>query len=113
MYVYTFEDFGSSGFTEITAITIHRIFFQASRDSRALKMVDHGVTKISTPSTGSGLFLPFGGDLEQILGQIVSLRVKTLSNINLVASRHIKREKSSHPVDERHSKASLLIKLNN
>ena len=36
-------------------------------------------------STGSGLFVPFGHDLEQILGQIVSIRVKTLNNPNLVA----------------------------
>ena len=36
-------------------------------------------------STRSGLFVPFGRDLEQNLGQIVSLRVKTLYNPNLVA----------------------------
>ena len=64
MYVYTLEDFGSSGFTEITAITIHRIFYQASRDSRALKMVDHGVTKISLPPSlylwfSEVVFFPF------------------------------------------------------
>ena len=35
-------------------------------------------------------------------GQIVSTRVKTLSNSNLVASRHIKREKISLPVDVRY-----------
>ena len=57
---------------------------------------------------GSGLFVPFDRDLEQILGQIVSIRVKTLSNKNLVASWHIKREKSSLPVDVRRSKTSLL-----
>ena len=44
-------------------------------------------------STGSRLFVPFGRDLEQLLGQIISIRVKTPSNTNLVASRHIKREK--------------------
>ena len=43
-------------------------------------------------------------DFEQIFGQIVSIRVKTLSNTNLVASRHIKREKRSLPVDFRRSK---------
>ena len=64
MYVYTLEDFGSSGFTEITAITIHRIFYQASRDSRALKMIDHGVTKISLPPSlylwfSEVVFFPF------------------------------------------------------
>ena len=63
-------------------------------------------------STGNGLFTLFGSDFEQILGQIVSLRVKTLSNINLVASRHIKRDKSSPPVDVRCLK-TLLLKLPN
>ena len=72
MYVYTLEDFGSSGFTEITAITIHRIFFQASRNSRTLKiMVDHGVTKISLPPPPPPppLFIPmiFGGCVFHIL----------------------------------------------
>ena len=33
-------------------------------------------------------------DFEQIWGQIVSLRVKTLSNINLVVPRHIKKKKA-------------------
>ena len=37
---------------------------------------------------------PSTRDLEQILGQIVTVRVKTLSNKNLVASWHTKREKS-------------------
>lgn len=47
---------------------------------------------------------------KQILGKIVSLRIKTHSNTNLVASRHIKREKGSRPVDVRRSqlKTSLL-----
>ena len=40
--------------------------------------------------------------------QIVSIRVKKLSNTNLVASRHIKREKGSLPVDVRRSKTLLL-----
>ena len=51
------------------------------------------------------LTFPFGRDLEQILGQIVFIRVKTLRNTNLVASRHIKEKKR---VDVRRSKASLL-----
>ena len=54
------------------------------------------------------LFALLSRDFEQILGQIVSLRVRTLSNTNLVASRHIKREKGSLPVDVRRSKTSLL-----
>ena len=35
----------------------------------------------------------------QMFGPIVSIRVKTLSKTRLVASRHIKREKVSLPVD--------------
>ena len=51
-------------------------------------------------STGSGLF-------QQVLGQTVSVNVKTPYNTNL-ASKHIKRETGSLPVDVRQSKASLL-----
>ena len=59
-------------------------------------------------STGSCFFFaPLSRDFEQIFGQIVSIRVKTLSNTNLVASRHIKKEKRSLPVDMRRSKTSL------
>ena len=59
-------------------------------------------------STGSRVFALFGRDFEQILGHMVSLRIKTLSNTNVVASKHIKREKGSLPVDVRGSKTSLL-----
>ena len=59
-------------------------------------------------STRSSLFEFYGRDFEQILGQIVSVRVKTLSNINLVASRHINREKGSLPIEVRPSKTSRL-----
>ena len=52
-------------------------------------------------STGSGVFALFGCDFEQILGQIVSIRVKTLGYTNLAASRHIKREEGSLSVDVR------------
>ena len=52
----------------------------------------------------SELFALFNRDFEQILGQNLSLRVKTLSNTNLVAQRYIKREKRSLPVDVRRSK---------
>ena len=56
-------------------------------------------------STASGLFLKlFVRDFEQILGQIDSIRIKALSNTNLAAPRHIKREKCSLPVDVRSSK---------
>ena len=51
-------------------------------------------------------------DFEQTFGQIVSLRVKTISHTNMVASRYIKKGKSSLPVDVRRSK-TLLLKLPN
>ena len=59
-------------------------------------------------STGNGLFALLSRDFEQIFGQIVSVRFKTLGNTNMVASRLIKREKGSLPVDVRRSKTSLL-----
>ena len=59
-------------------------------------------------SAGSGLFALLSRDFEQTFGQIVSKIVKTLSNTNLVALRHTKREKGSLPVDVRQSKTSLL-----
>ena len=40
-------------------------------------------------------------DFEQMFGQIFSIRVKTLSNKNLLASRHIITEKGPLPVDAR------------
>ena len=40
-------------------------------------------------STGIGLFAFLSRDFEQIFGQIVSIRVNTLINKNLVPSRHI------------------------
>ena len=45
-------------------------------------------------STGSGLLELLSRDFEQIWEQIVSLRVKTLSNTNLVVQRHIKKKKA-------------------
>ena len=59
-------------------------------------------------STGSCFFVPLSRDFEQMFGQIDSIRVKTLSNRNLVASMHTKREKRPLPVDVRRSKTSLL-----
>ena len=61
-------------------------------------------------STGSGFFALLSRDFEQIFGRNASLRVKTLGNINLVASRLIKREKRSLPVEVRRSK-TLLFKI--
>ena len=54
------------------------------------------------------LFAPLRHDFEQLFRQIVSMRVKTPSNTNLVASRFIKREKGSLPVDVRRCLNSLL-----
>ena len=63
-------------------------------------------------STGSGPFSSLDDGFAQIFSQIVSIRVKKLSNTNFISSRHIKREKSSLPVDVRRSKTSFL-KLSN
>ena len=52
-------------------------------------------------STGSGRFTFLGSGFAQILWQIVFISIRKLSNINLEASSHIKREKASLPVDER------------
>ena len=59
-------------------------------------------------STGSGRFALLSRDFQQMFGQIVSIRIKTLGNTNMVASRLIKRGKGSLPVDVRRSKTSLL-----
>ena len=59
-------------------------------------------------STGSGPFLFLDDCFAQIFSQIVTIIVKKLSNTNFISSRHIKREKSSLPVDVRCSKTPLL-----
>ena len=59
-------------------------------------------------STRRRLFALLSRDFKQIFGQIAFIRVKALSNTNLVASRDSKIEKSSHPVDVCRSKMSLL-----
>ena len=59
-------------------------------------------------STASGLFALLGRKFEQILGHIISIRVKTLSNTNMVASRHTKIEKGSLSVDVLAQKTFLL-----
>ena len=69
-----------------------------------LVSLSSGVFERST-LTGSGLFSAhLSHDFEQTFSHIVSIRVKTLSNTNLVSSRNIKREKGSFPVDVRRSK---------
>ena len=42
-------------------------------------------------------FAPLSRDFKQVFGQIVSIRVKTLSNTNVVTSRKLKIEKGSLP----------------
>ena len=59
-------------------------------------------------STGSGLFSFFDGSFAQIFSQIASITVKKLRNTNFISSRHVKRENTSLPVEERRSKTSLL-----
>ena len=59
-------------------------------------------------SIESGLFILLSGDFEQNFRQIFSIKVKTLSDRNLVASRNIKTEKGSLLVDMGRSKTSLL-----
>ena len=53
-------------------------------------------------STGSGRFADLGRDFDQFLDQIVSMIEKTFRNTNLIASRHLRREKNPLPVDVRH-----------
>ena len=59
-------------------------------------------------STGCGLIPNLGRDVDQIFGQIIFMREKTLKDTNLVVSRHIKRENGSLPVDVHRSKTFLL-----
>ena len=58
--------------------------------------------------TESWCFALLGSRLAQILGQMVSIGVKALSNANLGASKHVKRKKSWLPADVRRSKTPLL-----
>ena len=51
---------------------------------------------------------PTGSDFAQIFSQIVSIRVKKLSNTNFILLRHNKRENVSLPVHVRRSKTPLL-----
>ena len=58
-------------------------------------------------STGSGLFSFLDSGFAHLLGQLVSIIVKTLRNTNLGASRCFKMKKTSLPVDGRRSKTPL------
>ena len=62
-------------------------------------------------STGSGLFAILGSNVDQIFRQIISMREKTLTNTNLVSSRHMKRKNATLPVDVRRSKTVFAYKL--
>ena len=57
--------------------------------------------------TGSGRFTFLSGGFAQILSQIVSIRVKKLSNTNSISSKDIQREKTSLPDDARRPKTPL------
>ena len=59
-------------------------------------------------STGNGLFVLLGSNFSQLFWQFVSVRVKILSNTNLVASRNINKQKASLPVDVLRPETSLL-----
>ena len=59
-------------------------------------------------ATGSGLFPFLGGGFAQIFEQIVSIRVMTLINKNVMASRLIKREKAMLPLKTLHKMLQLL-----
>ena len=71
-----------------------------------LRNLSKGVFERRT-STGSRLFTSLSGGFAQIVSYVVSTSVKKLSNTNFIASRHIKREISSFPVDVRLSKTPL------
>ena len=49
-------------------------------------------------------FIFLSAGFAQIFSQIVSIKVKKLSNTNFISSRHVKREKASLPVDVRRSR---------
>ena len=83
------------------------VFCQVDEHKNIIGSLSRDVFERRT-STRSGLFALLSRDFEQIFGQIGSIRIKTLGNTNTVASRLIKREKGSLPVDVRCSKTSLL-----
>jgi len=73
----------------------------------SLGSLSKGVFEQRMP-TGSGLSAFLGSGLAQICRQIVSIRVKTVSKTNFIASRHIKREKALVWIDVRRSDTSML-----
>ena len=59
-------------------------------------------------SAGSGPLTFLGSDFAQTFGQIVSTRIKRLTNKNLVALRHTQGEKASLAVDVQRPKTPVL-----
>ena len=84
----------------------------ASRRSFIIMNLSKDVFERRT-STGSGLFSFLDSGFAHLLGQLVSIIVKTLRNTNLGASRCFKMKKTSLPVDVRRSKTPLLKLPNN
>ena len=81
-----------------------RLNFRFALDNMKAGQGERAVTvRERRTSTGNGLFALLSRDFEQVFGQIVSTRIKTLGNTNTVASRLIKREKGSLLVDVRRS----------
>ena len=78
-----------------------------AREPASLGSLSNNVLERRT-STGSGLFASLGSGLVETLRSIVFIRETKFSNTNLFASRHIKRDKASLPVDVRCSKTSSL-----
>ena len=81
-----------------------------TRVLKILGSLNSDISEGCCTSTGSGFFALLSRDFEQIFGQNASLRLKTLNNINLVASTHIKREKRYLLVEVCRSK-TLLLKI--
>ena len=96
----------SEGKSQITCMSL-RTVYKTIGLSVILGSLSNDVFERRT-STGSCPFSFLGDGFAQIFSQIVSIRVKKLSNTNYIASRHTTREKSSLPVDVRCSKMSLL-----
>ena len=81
-------------------IKIHALAFSISEDP-TISEPGRGYVFERRTSSGSGLFALLSLVFEKNFGQIVFLRVKTLSNTNVVTSRLIKRKKRSLPDDVR------------
>ena len=74
-----------------------------------MENANHRVVLERRTSTANGFFALLICDFEHNFGQIVSIRVKTLRNTNLVAPRRVKREKHSLPIDKRRSNVAVTM----